>query len=142
MVVPLAAPGDAQAASAGQPSGRFQQRGSAEPERLTAQWRLRGRQSGAALHDGIRPGGGGPRWSGNHLHGGAPPAPETGVGRPAVRAYAAQAGQSVEDFLDQRPFPLLTPQIAGTAVVDLVQADAGDVAPAYVLNGAGLQELP
>jgi 3-oxoacyl-[acyl-carrier protein] reductase len=69
-------------------------------------------------------------------------APETGVGRPAVRAYAARAGQSVQDFLDQRPFPLLTPQIAGTAVVDLVQADAGDVAPAYVLNGAGLQELP
>src|SRR6266540_2835601 len=42
-------------------------------------------------------------------------APMTGVGRPAVQAYAAQAGQSVEDFLDQRPFPLLSPEVAGAA---------------------------
>jgi len=68
-------------------------------------------------------------------------APMTGVGRPAVEAYAAQAGQSVETFLDQRPFPLLSPEVAGAAVVDLVQADAATVAPAYVLNGAGLQQL-
>jgi NAD(P)-dependent dehydrogenase (short-subunit alcohol dehydrogenase family) len=68
-------------------------------------------------------------------------APQTGVGRPAVQAYAAQAGLSVEDFLDQQPFPLLTPEVAGTAVVELVQADADTVAPAYVLNGAGLQKL-
>jgi NAD(P)-dependent dehydrogenase (short-subunit alcohol dehydrogenase family) len=69
-------------------------------------------------------------------------APQTGVGRPAVQAYAAQAGLSVEDFLDQQPFPLLTPEVAGTAVVELVRADADTVAPAYVLNGAGLQKLP
>jgi 3-oxoacyl-[acyl-carrier protein] reductase len=69
-------------------------------------------------------------------------APLTGVGRPAVQAYAAQAGLSVDDFLHQQPFPLLTPEIAGTAVVKLVQADAATVAPAYVLNGAGLQKLP
>jgi 3-oxoacyl-[acyl-carrier protein] reductase len=69
-------------------------------------------------------------------------APMTGVGRPAVQAYAAQAGQSVEDFLDQRPFPLLSPEVAGAAVVDLLRAEPATVAPAYVLNGAGLQQLP
>jgi 3-oxoacyl-[acyl-carrier protein] reductase len=37
---------------------------------------------------------------------------------------------------------LLTPEIAGAALVELVQADAGDVAPAYGLNGAGLRKLP
>jgi NAD(P)-dependent dehydrogenase (short-subunit alcohol dehydrogenase family) len=69
-------------------------------------------------------------------------APVTGIGRPAVEAYAARAGQSVEDFLDGQPFPLLTPEIAGAAMVELQGADAATLAPAYVLNGAGLQELP
>jgi NAD(P)-dependent dehydrogenase (short-subunit alcohol dehydrogenase family) len=68
-------------------------------------------------------------------------APLTGVGRPAVRAYAAQAGLSVEDFLEQRD-PALTPEIAGTALVELVRADVAGVAPDYVLTGAGLQKLP
>jgi hypothetical protein len=69
-------------------------------------------------------------------------APETGVGRPAVEAYAARAAQPVEEFLAGQPFRLLTPEIAGASVVELIEADAADVAPAYVLNGAGLQELP
>jgi hypothetical protein len=69
-------------------------------------------------------------------------APQTGVGRPAVHAYAAQAGLSTEAFLDQLPFPPLTPEIAGTAMVELVQTDGAAIAPAYVLNGAGLQKLP
>ncbi|MFL6140517.1 MAG: SDR family NAD(P)-dependent oxidoreductase [Labedaea sp.] len=68
-------------------------------------------------------------------------APETGVGRPAVKAYAAQSGLSVEDFL-QHQGPLLTPEIAGTALVELVKTDADGVAPAYMLNGAGLHVLP
>jgi 3-oxoacyl-[acyl-carrier protein] reductase len=68
-------------------------------------------------------------------------APLTGVGRPAVRAYAVRAGLSLEDFL-ARQGPLLTPEIAGTALVELVQADAAGVAPAYLLNGAGLHEQP
>jgi len=68
-------------------------------------------------------------------------APQTGVGRPAVQAYAAQAGQSVADFLEAQPFRLLTPEIAGTALVELVQADPADLSPAYLLNGAGLQQL-
>jgi 3-oxoacyl-[acyl-carrier protein] reductase len=65
----------------------------------------------------------------------------TGVGRPAVQAYAARAGLSVEEFLQQRG-PLVTPEIAGTALVELVRADAATVAPDYRLTGAGLQELP
>jgi hypothetical protein len=47
----------------------------------------------------------------------------------------------VEAFLDQRPFPLLSPEVAGAAVVDLVQTEAATIAPAYVLNGAGLHQL-
>jgi 3-oxoacyl-[acyl-carrier protein] reductase len=68
-------------------------------------------------------------------------APLTGVGLPAVQAYAARARQSVEEYLQQTG-PLVTPGIAGTALVELVQADAATVAPAYLLTGAGLQKLP
>ena len=67
-------------------------------------------------------------------------APLTGVGRPAVQAYAARAGQSVEDFL-ARAGPPVTPEIAGGALVELVRADAATVAPGYLLTGAGLQKL-
>jgi 3-oxoacyl-[acyl-carrier protein] reductase len=68
-------------------------------------------------------------------------APQTDVGRPAVRAYAARAGLSVEEFLQHRG-PPLTPEIAGAALVELVRADAAGVAPAYELTRAGLQKLP
>jgi NAD(P)-dependent dehydrogenase (short-subunit alcohol dehydrogenase family) len=66
--------------------------------------------------------------------------PLTDLGRPAVQAYAARSGQSQEDYLRQIG-PLVTPEIAGTAVVELVKADATTVAPGYVLTGAGLQTL-
>lgn len=66
--------------------------------------------------------------------------PETGVGKPAVAAYAAQAGLDVEEFLTHHS-PLLTPEIAGKAVVDLVTEDPANLAPAYVLDGAGLKKL-
>jgi 3-oxoacyl-[acyl-carrier protein] reductase len=69
-------------------------------------------------------------------------APETALGRPAVQAYAARAGLTVEDLLRSQPFPLLTPDVAGTAIVELVQDHAAEVAPAYVLNGGGLHEIP
>jgi len=68
-------------------------------------------------------------------------APLTGVGRPAVQAYAARAGLSVEDFLAQQG-PLVTPEIAGAALVELVRADATTLAPGYLLTGTGLQDLP
>jgi 3-oxoacyl-[acyl-carrier protein] reductase len=63
-------------------------------------------------------------------------APATGVGRPAVAAYAARAGQSLEEYLEQQG-SLVTPEIAGAALVELVEADAGTVAPGYRLTGRG-----
>jgi hypothetical protein len=69
-------------------------------------------------------------------------APLTGVGRSAVAAYAARAGLSVKDFLGTQTYPLLAPEIAGAAIVELVQAEAANIAPGYVLNGGGLQTLP
>ena len=59
----------------------------------------------------------------------------------AVQAYAARTGQSLEDYLQQQR-PLVTPEIAGAAVVELARADAATVAPEYRLSGAGLQKLP
>lgn len=64
--------------------------------------------------------------------------PLTELGRPAVRAYAARGGQSEEDYLEQLGEPL-TPEAAGAAVVELVEA-AG-AAPGYLLTAAGLQKL-
>ena len=67
--------------------------------------------------------------------------PHGGVGRPAVRAYANRSGQSEEEYLSQFG-AALTPEIAGAAVVDLVQRDPGTLAPGYMLTGAGLQDMP
>ena len=67
--------------------------------------------------------------------------PLTDLGRPAVRAYAARSGQSEEEYLRQMGEPL-TPEAAGTALVELVRAEAATVAPGYLLTGAGLQQLP
>jgi NAD(P)-dependent dehydrogenase (short-subunit alcohol dehydrogenase family) len=67
--------------------------------------------------------------------------PLTDLGRPAVEAYAARGGQSVEQYLQQFGEPL-SPEAAGDAVVELVQADPATLAPAYMLTGAGLQKLP
>ena len=66
--------------------------------------------------------------------------PHGGVGRPAVRAYAARAGRTEEEYLRQFGEPL-TAEIAGAAIVELVQKDADSLAPGYMLTGAGLQDL-
>lgn len=66
--------------------------------------------------------------------------PLTELGRPAVRAYAARGGQSEEEYVKQFGEPL-SPEVAGAAVVELVQADAATVAPGYVLSGSGLAQL-
>ncbi len=66
--------------------------------------------------------------------------PLTELGRPAVRAYAARGGQSEEDYVRQLGEPL-SPESAGRAVVELVQADSSTVAPDYLLTGAGPQKL-
>ncbi len=65
--------------------------------------------------------------------------PLTDLGRSAVDAYAARAGQSVEEYLEQMG-PLVTPETAGSALVELVRADAATVEPAYLLTGAGLRK--
>ncbi|MFL6072003.1 MAG: SDR family NAD(P)-dependent oxidoreductase [Mycobacteriales bacterium] len=67
--------------------------------------------------------------------------PLTDLGRPAVRAYAARAGQTEEEFLKQRG-EVLTPEVAGAAVVELVRADAASLARGYLLTGEGLRDLP
>ncbi|GGV52067.1 short-chain dehydrogenase [Kitasatospora herbaricolor] len=66
--------------------------------------------------------------------------PVTELGRSAARAYAARNGQSQEEYLQQMG-PVLTPEIAGNAMVDLVRSQAAEVAPGYLLTGAGLKKL-
>ena len=68
-------------------------------------------------------------------------APQSDVGEAAIRAYAARAGQPVEEYIEQLDTQI-TPEIAGTAMVDLAKADAAAIAPAYLLTGNGLQKLP
>ena len=63
------------------------------------------------------------------------------VGRRGVRAYAARGGQPEEEYLKELG-ELLTPEIAGSALVDLVRADPATTAPGYLLTAAGLQKLP
>jgi hypothetical protein len=58
-----------------------------------------------------------------------------------VRAYAARGGQSEEEYLKQLG-ALLTPEMAGAALVELVRADPATTAPGYLLTAAGLQKLP
>ena len=66
--------------------------------------------------------------------------PHTDLGRPAVEAYAARNGQSVDDYVRSMGEPL-TPVGAGSAVVELVRADAATIAAGYMLTGAGLRRL-
>ncbi|WP_319433956.1 SDR family oxidoreductase [Mycobacterium sp. RTGN5] len=67
--------------------------------------------------------------------------PHGDVGRRGVRGYAARTGQSEEAYLQQLG-EVLTPEIAGTSLVSLVQADPTTLPSAYVLTGAGLRALP
>jgi len=63
------------------------------------------------------------------------------VGKRGVRAYAARSGQTEEEYLKQLGEPL-SPEKAGSALVELIRADPATTAPAYVLTAAGLQKLP
>jgi NAD(P)-dependent dehydrogenase (short-subunit alcohol dehydrogenase family) len=67
--------------------------------------------------------------------------PLTELGRPAVEAYAARAGVTQEQYMEQMG-PPVTPEVAGNAVVELLQTQPEKVASAYLLTGAGLKELP
>jgi NAD(P)-dependent dehydrogenase (short-subunit alcohol dehydrogenase family) len=62
------------------------------------------------------------------------------VGRRGVRAYAARTGQAEEAYLEQLG-PPLTPETAGSAVLDLVRKDPATLSAGYLLTGAGLQSL-
>ena len=63
------------------------------------------------------------------------------VGMAGIQAYAARSGQTEEAFVKQMG-ELLTPETAGSALVDLVQADPATTAPGYLLTAAGLQAVP
>jgi NAD(P)-dependent dehydrogenase (short-subunit alcohol dehydrogenase family) len=62
------------------------------------------------------------------------------AGRRGVRAYAVRGGQTEEAYLKQLG-ELLTPEMAGSALADLVRADPAATAPEYLLPAAGLQKL-
>jgi NAD(P)-dependent dehydrogenase (short-subunit alcohol dehydrogenase family) len=62
--------------------------------------------------------------------------PATGLGLPAIRAYAARQGVSEEQYLSAQG-PLVTPEVAGAAFVSLA-AEELDENVAYMLTGAGL----
>ncbi len=63
------------------------------------------------------------------------------VGKRGVRAYAARSGQTEQEYLKQLGEPL-SPEKAGSALVDLIRADPATTAPGYLLTAAGLQKLP
>lgn len=66
--------------------------------------------------------------------------PLTGLGLPAVQAYAARAGLSEQEYVQRFGEPL-TPEGAGAALLALTRQGAADVAPAYLLTRGGLQRL-
>jgi NAD(P)-dependent dehydrogenase (short-subunit alcohol dehydrogenase family) len=66
--------------------------------------------------------------------------PLTDLGRPAVQAYAARAGLSEREYLQQMG-GALTPEQAGQAITELV-TDPGPGQDAYLLTTAGLRPLP
>jgi hypothetical protein len=66
--------------------------------------------------------------------------PHGAVGRAGIRAYTARTAQTEEAYIAQL-VPLLTPEIAGKALLDLVRTDATSLAAAYLLGGDGLQAL-
>ena len=67
--------------------------------------------------------------------------PFADVGRRGVRAYAARSDQTEEAYLKQLG-EVWTPEVAGSALVELVRAIPATTASGYLLTGAGLQALP
>jgi NAD(P)-dependent dehydrogenase (short-subunit alcohol dehydrogenase family) len=66
--------------------------------------------------------------------------PATELGKPAVVAYAARSGISVDEYTAQLS-ELLTPQIAGAAFVQLAADSDGTDALSYLLTADGLRPL-
>jgi NAD(P)-dependent dehydrogenase (short-subunit alcohol dehydrogenase family) len=68
--------------------------------------------------------------------------PATELGAAAVAAYAQRAGQDLASYTENMG-PPLTPEHAGKAIVDLIEAPApGEGAEAYLLLAAGLRPVP
>ena len=63
------------------------------------------------------------------------------VGKAGIRAYAARTGKTEDEYRADMGEPL-TPELAGSALVGLVLADPGSVAPGYLLTPGGLRDLP
>lgn len=63
------------------------------------------------------------------------------VGMAGVRAYSARSGKTEDEFIAGMGQPL-TPEVAGSALVDLVLRDPSGIAPAYLLTPGGLRDLP
>jgi NAD(P)-dependent dehydrogenase (short-subunit alcohol dehydrogenase family) len=62
------------------------------------------------------------------------------VGMAGVRSYAARSGTTEEGFIEQLG-DLLTPEITGSAIVDLLCAGSATIAPDYLLSANGLQSV-
>lgn len=67
--------------------------------------------------------------------------PLTDLGRPVVRAHAAEHGQTEQEYIDAMG-TLLTPEAAGAAMLEIVQTDPPDVSAEYMLTGEGLRKRP
>jgi NAD(P)-dependent dehydrogenase (short-subunit alcohol dehydrogenase family) len=62
------------------------------------------------------------------------------VGKSGVRAYAARTGQTEHEYIANLG-ELLTPELAGAALVGLVGQDPAATAAAYLLTAGGLQKV-
>lgn len=63
------------------------------------------------------------------------------VGKAGVRAYTARTGKTEDEYLAGMG-ETLTPELAGSAMVDLVLRDADAVGGGYLLTRGGLRDLP
>lgn len=67
--------------------------------------------------------------------------PFGGVGEAGIRAYTARTGKTEDEYRAGMGKPL-TPELTGSALVDLALRDPGSIAPSYLLTPGGLRDLP
>jgi NAD(P)-dependent dehydrogenase (short-subunit alcohol dehydrogenase family) len=67
--------------------------------------------------------------------------PGTAIGETAIHAYARKAGLSPEEFRANLKVTA-TPESTGAAVLGLAEVPDSALAPAYILDAAGLRPLP
>jgi NAD(P)-dependent dehydrogenase (short-subunit alcohol dehydrogenase family) len=66
--------------------------------------------------------------------------PHGAVGRVGIDAHAVEEGLTVDEYIAGLG-PLITPEVAGAAMNELARTPRADLAPEYLLTGAGLREL-